>query len=100
MPEHLLGEQWRFASLKAGDVDEFRNRRIPILKTPDFLLPLNLGLASTLPIPGIVIYGGRQSMRLARWLQESEPVALNYRGKFRIRLEVQGRAAHALCGAD
>jgi hypothetical protein len=25
-----------------------------------------------------VIYGGRQSLRLARWLQEARPVMLNY----------------------
>jgi hypothetical protein len=42
------------------------------------LKPINLGLASTIPIPGVVIYGGRQSMRLARWLQEANPVTLNY----------------------
>jgi hypothetical protein len=79
LPENLWGEQWRFATLKAGDVEDiFRDRPIPILDTPDFLLPINLGLASTLPVPGIVIYGGRQSMRLARWLQTSRPVALNY----------------------
>jgi hypothetical protein len=79
LPENLWGEKWRFATLQAGDVEDmFCDRPIPILDTPDFLLPINLGLASTLPVPGIVIYGGRQSMRLARWLQTSHPVALNY----------------------
>ena len=56
----------------------FSDRPIPILHMPEFLLPINLGLASTLPVPGVVIYGGRQSMRLARWLQQADPVALNY----------------------
>jgi len=79
LPENLWGEQWRFATLPAGDIESaFTQRPIPILKLPEFLLPINLGLASTIPVPGIVIYGGRQSMRLARWLQESRPVALNY----------------------
>jgi RNA-binding protein Tab2/Atab2 len=78
LPDNLLGEKWRFASLPSGDVEEFRNRRIPITDFPDFLLPINLGLASTQLVPGVVIYGGRQSMRLARWLQESHPVYLNY----------------------
>ncbi|MBF2067478.1 MAG: Tab2/Atab2 family RNA-binding protein [Calothrix sp. C42_A2020_038] len=78
LPDNLLGDKWRFASLKAGDLEEFRNRRIPIVEFPDFLLPLNLGLASTQLVPGIIIYGGRQSMRLARWLQESNPACLNY----------------------
>ena len=79
LPENLWGEQWRFATLPSGDIEEaFAARPIPILKMPEFLLPINLGLASTVPVPGVVIDGGRQSMRLARWLQESQPVALNY----------------------
>lgn len=78
LPENLWGEQWRFVTLPAGDIEAVTERPIPILKTPGFLLPINLGLASTIPVPGVVIYGGRQSMRLARWLQESQPVALNY----------------------
>ncbi len=45
---------------------------------PHELLPLQLGLASTVAIPGVVIDGGRQSMPLARWLQEVQPVALHY----------------------
>lgn len=79
LPENLWGEQWRFATLPAGELEEaFADRPIPILKMPEFLLPINLGLASTVPVPGVVIYGGRQSIRLARWLQEAQPVALNY----------------------
>lgn len=79
LPENLWGERWRFAALSAGDVEEaFAGRPIPILKMPEFLLPINLGLASTVPVPGVVIDGGRQSMRLARWLEQAQPVALNY----------------------
>jgi hypothetical protein len=79
LPENLWGEEWRFASLTAGDVAEiFSDRPIPILEMPEYLLPINLGLASTTPVPCVVIYGGRQSMRLARWLQQVHPVALNY----------------------
>jgi hypothetical protein len=81
LPEKLWGEQWRFATLKAGDVEEaFAQRPIPILEMPEFLLPISLGLASTVPVPGVVIDGGRQSMRLARWLEAAHPVALNYVG--------------------
>lgn len=80
LPENLWGEQWRFATLNAGDVATFAERPIPILSMPEFLLPLSLGLASTVPIPGVVIYGGRQSMQLARWLHAAQPVALNYMG--------------------
>lgn len=79
LPENLWGEQWRFVSIIAGDlVEVFQERPIPILEMPEYLLPLNLGLASTTPVPGVVIYGGRQSMRLGRWLEQIHPVALNY----------------------
>ncbi|TAE50206.1 MAG: DUF1092 family protein, partial [Oscillatoriales cyanobacterium] len=79
LPENLWGDTWRFASLSAGDILEaIQGRPIPILEMPELLLPLNLGLASTVPVPGVVIDGGRQSMRLARWLQEAKPFALNY----------------------
>ncbi len=79
LSENLWGDKWSFATLQAGNITEvFSERPIPILQTPDFLIPINLGLASTVPVPGVIIYGGRKSMYLARWLQESRPVALNY----------------------
>lgn len=79
LPENLWGEQWRFASLPANDVEtRFSDRPIPHLHMPEFLKPMNIGLASTVPIPGVVIYGGRQSLPLARWLHQARPVALNY----------------------
>ena len=79
LPESLWGEQWRFASLSAADVEVcFSDRPIPILNMPEYLKPINLGLPSTLSVPGVVIYGGRQSMRLARWLEQTRPVSLSY----------------------
>ncbi len=79
LPENLWGDRWRFARIPAGDIEEgFAQRPIPILQMPNELLPLQLGLASTIAVPGVVIDGGRQSMSLARWLQEIQPVALNY----------------------
>ncbi|NEP12275.1 MAG: DUF1092 family protein [Symploca sp. SIO2C1] len=79
LPDNLWGDRWRFATLPAGKIVEaFCDRPMPILQMPESLYPLNLGLASTLPVPGVVIDGGRQSMSLARWLQNAEPVALNY----------------------
>ncbi|MBE9227587.1 Tab2/Atab2 family RNA-binding protein [Phormidium sp. LEGE 05292] len=79
LPEQLWGEKWRFATLMASDIEEsFAGQPIPILEMPQFLLPINLGIASTLPVPGVVIDGGKQSLRLARWIQESRPVSLNY----------------------
>ena len=79
LPENLWGERWRFATLIAGEiVEQFRDRPIPIMDLQESLWPINLGIPSNLPIPGIVIYGGRKSLQLARWLQEQKPVALNY----------------------
>lgn len=79
MPENLWGEQWRFASLSAGDlVQEFSDRPLRIRSLPEELLPLKLGLASSVAIPGIIIDGGRQSLQLARWLESTQPVSLNY----------------------
>jgi hypothetical protein len=79
LPENLWGDRWRFAALPAGEMEEaFRDRPIPILEMPDSRLPLKLGIASTVAIPGVVIDGGRQSMQLARWLQDAKPVSLNY----------------------
>ncbi|MBL1178718.1 Tab2/Atab2 family RNA-binding protein [Pantanalinema sp. GBBB05] len=79
LSENLWGDRWRFAALSAGELIDFgTGYPIPILEMPEFLLPLKLGLASTATIPGIVIDGGRRSMSLARWLQQSHPSALNY----------------------
>ncbi|PZV09455.1 MAG: hypothetical protein DCF22_18440 [Leptolyngbya sp.] len=77
--ENLLGIQWRFASLPAGDlITAFSDRLIPILNMPPEFLPLNVGLASSVLISGVVIDGGRRSMQLARWLENICPVSLSY----------------------
>jgi hypothetical protein len=79
LPETLWGEQWRFATLVCGEMEAtFKERPIPIFSMPQEYLPLTLGLASTVAIPGVVIDGGQQSMRLARWLQEAKPAYLDY----------------------
>ncbi|XGV95827.1 MAG: Tab2/Atab2 family RNA-binding protein [Leptolyngbya sp. BL-A-14] len=79
LSEKLWGDRWRFAALPTADlVEAFSDRMIPILDLPASLLPLNLGLASTTLIPGVVIDGGRQAMRLALWLQQAQPVSLSY----------------------
>ena len=75
---NLWGDRWRFASLPASNIDDIIERPVPVLEAPKFLLPLNLGLSSTLPIPGVVIDGGRQSMKLARWLETAQPYLLKY----------------------
>ncbi|MEO0409672.1 MAG: Tab2/Atab2 family RNA-binding protein [Cyanobacteria bacterium P01_A01_bin.135] len=79
LPEHLQGEQWRFGAIAAGDLMTFiEETPIPIRSAPAALHPLSLKLPSDLPIPGVVIDAGRQSMRLAQWLQEQDPVCLSY----------------------
>lgn len=79
LSENLWGDQWRFASIAAADlISAFEHRPIPIRETPEFLLPINLQISSTTPIPGVIIDGGRKSMQLAKWLQRSRPVSLNY----------------------
>lgn len=79
LSETLLGQQWKFAALPASElVDAFTGRMIPVLNLPESLLPLNLGLASTTLIPGVVIEGGKRSLPLARWIEQVHPVSLNY----------------------
>lgn len=79
LPEKFWGERWRFATLSAGDLQEtFTERLVPIREMPEFLLPINLGIPSTVAVPGVVIDGGKRSMQIARWIQESHPVSLHY----------------------
>jgi RNA-binding protein Tab2/Atab2 len=79
LPQNLWGEKWQFAAIAASDLlPAFRHRPIPILDMPEIFDPVNLQIASTVLIPGVIIEGGRQSMQLARWLQRSNPFSLNY----------------------
>lgn len=79
LPDHLWGDQWRFASLPAAELmTAFQDRPMPVLALPETRSPLRLGLAATLPIPGVIIDGGRRSLALALWLQEAQPVALKF----------------------
>ena len=79
LPEDIWGENWNFVSIPAGDILNFiSDHPMPIKAIPESLHPVNLGIASDTIIPGIVVYGGRKSLILARWLAEKQPVALNY----------------------
>ncbi|MEL6908724.1 MAG: Tab2/Atab2 family RNA-binding protein [Cyanobacteria bacterium J06648_1] len=79
LPESLWGDEWQIANIKAGQIiDLFCDRPIPINSIPPDFYPLNLNLASDLFIPGIVVYGGRQSMQLARWIEQQTPAFINY----------------------
>jgi hypothetical protein len=76
LPENLWGDQWRFGAIAAQDLPVFSHRMIPVKDIPDALLPMNLNLSSTAPIPGVIIDGGKQAMRLARWVAETRPYGL------------------------
>jgi len=76
--DHLMGDGWQFAAVSPADLQRLQREPIPIQSIPGDLSPVGLGLPSTLPIPGIIIDGGRQSMQLAQWLQSSQPVMLQY----------------------
>ena len=79
LPEFIWGEQWQFASLNADEI-EYRmpERPIPFCEMPTELTPFQLNLGSTTLVPGIIIYGGRQSRQLAQWFMEAQPMAVNY----------------------
>ncbi|MEO1619692.1 MAG: Tab2/Atab2 family RNA-binding protein [Cyanobacteria bacterium J06632_3] len=76
--DHLMGEVWQFAAVSPNDLQRLIYEPIPILSASDEMMPLTLGLPSTLPIPGVIIDGGRQSMALAQWLKSARPVMLQY----------------------
>ncbi|MBD2259507.1 Tab2/Atab2 family RNA-binding protein [Pseudanabaena sp. FACHB-2040] len=79
LAETLMGDQWRFAAIQAGDFEQtFPYQPIPITALPPERMPLQLGLPSTTPIPGIVIDAGRRAMPLAQWLQQANPAWLSY----------------------
>ncbi|QQE65822.1 hypothetical protein GFS31_25120 [Leptolyngbya sp. BL0902] len=79
LAENLWGDRWGFVTLAAGDFERtFPHEPIPIAQLPPEWLPSSLGLASTTPLPGIVIDGGRQAMALAQWVQSVNPATLRY----------------------
>lgn len=79
LPETLWGEQWRFAALGAGEFERtLPHEPIPICHLPPELMPRQVGLSSSTPLPGLVIDAGRQAMALALWLQTNQPAWLTY----------------------
>jgi RNA-binding protein Tab2/Atab2 len=77
LPENLWGDRWQFVGLPAQELELYLlERPIPIRKVSELALPSQQQLATTLLIPGIVIDAGRQSMRLARWMAEQRPQAI------------------------
>ncbi len=79
LPESIWGDEWQIANIAAGQIVElFSDRPIPIRSVPESLTPINLGISSDIPIPGIVVYGGRKSMQLARWIDRQVPAYVDY----------------------
>ncbi|NEQ49853.1 MAG: DUF1092 family protein [Leptolyngbya sp. SIO3F4] len=78
LPDNLWGETWRFAGLSNTDLLRFQYEAIPIRSVPKELLPLEIGLSSTVLIPGVVIDSGRRAMGMAQWLESVRPAFLKY----------------------
>lgn len=79
LPENIWGENWSIVSILAGEIVNFvTDRPIPFRDLPESLLTTNAKLDPTTKVPGIVIYGGKKSPLIARWLTKEQPVALNY----------------------
>lgn len=79
VPENVWGENWSFVSILSEEIQKFTQER-PLLfcDLPESLLATNSRLNPTTKVPGIVIYGGKKSLTLGRWLSEKQPVSLNY----------------------
>jgi RNA-binding protein Tab2/Atab2 len=78
LPDNLWGEQWRFAGLPNPELLRLQYEAIPICTLPQALMPLELGLASTVLIPGIVIDARRNAMRLAQWIASTQPLFVQF----------------------
>ena len=79
LPDALHGDRWRFAALPAGEFEPlWRDRPVPLKSMPARHSPLGLGLASDMPLPGLIIDAGRAAMPLARWLWQRDPVAIQF----------------------
>jgi hypothetical protein len=77
LPEQLWGDRWGFSAIAPLDITEgLAHEPMPVRHLPEDLLPVNQGLASTTPIPGVVIDAGRQALALVQWLQAANPVSL------------------------
>jgi hypothetical protein len=79
LPENIWGDKWQIANIAAGQIiDLFSDRPIPIQSIPQEFYPINLNLASDIFIPGVIVYGGRKSREIARWIEQQIPAFINY----------------------
>lgn len=79
LPDHLMGEEWRFAALTAVDLqNRLIPRPMPIQGLLAELLPSELKLPPETLVPGVVIYGGKRSLKLGQWLADQSPRHLQF----------------------
>ncbi|HIK26382.1 MAG: Tab2/Atab2 family RNA-binding protein [Thermosynechococcus sp. Uc] len=78
LPEDIWGESWQFAAITPADLEQLMQYPLRILAFDMAMLPEALGLTSDVLIPGIILYGGRKSLKLARWFQEQVPYRLEF----------------------
>jgi hypothetical protein len=81
-PQELWGEQWQFAALKASDLEDLLlERPIPFLAAPESRRPSSLQLPPQALVPGVIVYAGRRSLKIAQWLQAQHPLQLDFMDK-------------------
>lgn len=73
LPDDIWGDSWQFAAITPPDLEQLMQYPLRILAFEMAMLPASLGLAADTLIPGIILYGGRKSLKLARWFQEQLP---------------------------
>ncbi|MDR7920756.1 Tab2/Atab2 family RNA-binding protein [Thermosynechococcus sp. HY213] len=78
LPDDIWGDSWQFAAITPPDLAQLMQYPLRILAFEMAMLPESLGLAPDTLIPGIILYGGRKSLKLARWFQEQLPYRLEF----------------------
>ena len=79
LPESLWGRRWGFTALTAAEFERtFPYEPIPINHLPVDWLPSRWGVASSAPLPGVVIEAGAQALPLSRWIEAAAPAWLRY----------------------
>ncbi len=78
LPDDIWGDYWQFAAITPDQLNQLMLYPLRILSFEMDMLPEALGLRSDCLIPGIILYGGRKSLKLARWFQEQSPYRLEF----------------------
>jgi hypothetical protein len=74
-----MGDEWRFAAVTAVDLqNRLLPRPMPIQGLVTELLPSELKLPPETLVPGVIVYGGKRSLKLGQWLAEQSPSHLQF----------------------